>query len=135
MQEIKISSSHNANHATFYLITAKKIVISANFLVWKFCGKVQFRSKLCGNCAFSQNFHTMKLGEITVFFAVYLNEERWKIERISFKVSQIFLKRKNVLTLKKHWTFAFLSIATKLTRWSKVIQNLAKHLRWSVLWK
>ena len=25
--------------------------------------------KLCGNCAFPQNFHTRKLGEITVFFA------------------------------------------------------------------
>ena len=25
----------------------------------------------CGNCAFPQNFHTKKLGEITVFFAVY----------------------------------------------------------------
>ena len=27
--------------------------------------------KLCVNCAFSQNFHTRKLGEITVFFAVF----------------------------------------------------------------
>ena len=27
--------------------------------------------KLCGNCAFPQNFHTRKLGEITVFFSVY----------------------------------------------------------------
>ena len=29
--------------------------------------------KLCGNCAFVQNFHTRKLGEITVFFAVLLS--------------------------------------------------------------
>ena len=28
------------------------------------------RPKLCGNCTFPQNFHTMKLGEITVFYAV-----------------------------------------------------------------
>ena len=28
------------------------------------------RPKLCGNCAFPQNFHTKKLGEITVFYAV-----------------------------------------------------------------
>ena len=27
-------------------------------------------SKLCGNCAFPQNFHTRKLGEITIFYAV-----------------------------------------------------------------
>ena len=26
--------------------------------------------KLCGNCAFPQNFHTRELGEITVFFVV-----------------------------------------------------------------
>ena len=26
--------------------------------------------KLCGNCVFPQNFHTRKLGEIMVFFAV-----------------------------------------------------------------
>ena len=26
--------------------------------------------KLCGNCAFPQNFHTRKLGEITVFYDV-----------------------------------------------------------------
>ena len=34
---------------------------------------VQFwaiRPKLCGNCAFPQNFHTKKLGEITAFYAV-----------------------------------------------------------------
>ena len=29
------------------------------------------RQKLCGNCAFPQNFHTTKLGEITVFYAVF----------------------------------------------------------------
>ena len=28
--------------------------------------------KLCGNCVFPQNFHTKKLGEITVFYAVKL---------------------------------------------------------------
>ena len=32
--------------------------------------KIPYRPKLCGNCAFPQNFHTMKLGEITVFYAV-----------------------------------------------------------------
>ena len=28
------------------------------------------RPKLCGSCAFSQNFHTRKLGETSVFYAV-----------------------------------------------------------------
>ena len=32
------------------------------------------RPKLCGNCAFPQNFHTRKLGEITVFYAVFITK-------------------------------------------------------------
>ena len=70
----------------FLVCSSKNTVIPPNFLVWKFCGKGQFphsfgqfarkfcgkaiRPKLCGNCAFPQNFHTRKLGEIAVFFAV-----------------------------------------------------------------
>ena len=38
----------------------ENIVISPNFRVWKFSR----------NCAFAQNFHTMKLGEITAFYVV-----------------------------------------------------------------
>ena len=59
--------------------TAKNTVISPNYLVWKFCRKAQFQysfgqiAKLCGNCAFPQNFHTRKLGEIMVFYAVCRN--------------------------------------------------------------
>ena len=30
----------------------------------------EIRPKLCGNCALPQNFHTRKLGEITVFYAL-----------------------------------------------------------------
>ena len=37
----------------------------------KFCGKaVPAYCPYCGNCAFPQNFHTRKLAEITVFYAV-----------------------------------------------------------------
>ena len=39
--------------------------------MWKFCGKAQFPHSF-GNCVFPQNVHTRKLGEITVFFAVYV---------------------------------------------------------------
>ena len=35
-------------------------------ILGKFCDS----PKLCVNCAFSQNFHTRKFGEITVFLAV-----------------------------------------------------------------
>ena len=52
----------------FVLNTAQNTAVSPNFMVWKFCGKVQFPHTR--NCAFPQNFHTMKLGEITVFYAV-----------------------------------------------------------------
>ena len=54
------------------VIIAKTPVISPNFLVWKFCGKAQIPHS-CGNCAFPQNFHTRKSGEITVFFAMDFN--------------------------------------------------------------
>ena len=50
--------------------TASNTLISLNFQVWKFCGKASNRRKLCGNCAFPQNFHTRKFREITVFYAV-----------------------------------------------------------------
>ena len=57
----------------------KNTVVSPDFLVWKFCGKAQFphsfrqiAPKLCGNCAFQQNFHIRKSGETMVFFAVML---------------------------------------------------------------
>ena len=41
--------------------------------LWKGTVCAQFwanRPKLCGNCVFSQNFYTGKLGEITVFYVV-----------------------------------------------------------------
>ena len=37
-------------------------------MVWKFCGKAQFR--MARNYAEIVPFHKMKLGEITVFYAV-----------------------------------------------------------------
>ena len=43
-------------------------------VLWKGTVSAYFRAnrpKLCGNCSFPQNFHTRKLGEITVFFVVY----------------------------------------------------------------
>ena len=45
-------------------------------MVWKFCGKAQFPhsfgqfTRNYAETAFPQNFHTMKLGEITLFYAV-----------------------------------------------------------------
>ena len=41
--------------------------------MWKSCGQAQFPNcpKLCGNCYFPQNFRTTKLGEISVFYAVF----------------------------------------------------------------
>ena len=42
-------------------------------ILWKGAVSAKFlanRPKLCENCAFPQNFYTMKVGESTVFFAV-----------------------------------------------------------------
>ena len=59
---------YKSNYLKEVLIIAENTVISPNFMVWKFCGKAQFPYR---NYAFPQNFHTMKLGEITVFYAMY----------------------------------------------------------------
>ena len=43
-------------------------------ILWKGTVSAWFRAirrKLCGDCAFPQNFRTRNLGEITVFFAGY----------------------------------------------------------------
>ena len=53
--------------------TAKNIVISPNFPVWKFSGKVQLRHMQ--KCAFPQHFHTRKLGEITVLFVMKASDK------------------------------------------------------------
>ena len=53
-------------------------------MAWKFCGKAQFPhsfGRFAWNYAetvFSQNFRTRKLGEITVFYAVQLEEDYLK---------------------------------------------------------
>ena len=43
---------------------------------WKdtvYAGFQAIRPKFCGTCDFPQNFHTRKLDEITVFYAVLVN--------------------------------------------------------------
>ena len=48
-------------------------------ILWKDTVSAKFRAnrpKLCGNCAFPQNFLTRKLGEITVFYAVEGNNNK-----------------------------------------------------------
>ena len=60
----------------------KNTVISPNILVellWKSTISAWFQaicSKLCGNCAFPQNFRTTKISEITVLFVVKLQVSR-----------------------------------------------------------
>ena len=64
--KIKIKKKKNSRTNLSTGHTAKNPVILPNFLVWKFCEKAQFLQ----NCAFPQNFHTRKLGEIMGFFVV-----------------------------------------------------------------
>ena len=42
------------------------------FLVIKCVENMKLLPKLCGKCSFPKNFHTRKLGEITVFFVVHI---------------------------------------------------------------
>ena len=76
-------------HQEKLLHTTKNTAILPDFLVQKFCGKVQFRAirpKLCGNCAFPQNFHTRKSGKIMVFFAVSAINTKGEIELVTSSV-------------------------------------------------
>ena len=48
-------------------------------ILWKDTVSAKFwaiRPKLCGNCAFPQNFHTRKLVQITVFFHSGYNNQK-----------------------------------------------------------
>ena len=65
--------------------TMKNTVILLDFLV---------RPKLCVNCAFPQNFHNRKLGEITVFFAVFDSSNSFiiKVKDVLQEIIKNFLK-------------------------------------------
>ena len=77
--------------------TAKNTVILSNFLVWEFCGKAN-HPKLCGNCAFEQNFHTKKLGEITLFFVVY-SSICFPLRRVTKKIEFVLYFSKWIVSL------------------------------------
>ena len=69
-------------------------------ILWKGTVSVEFcriRLKLCGNCAFPQNFNTRKLGEITVFYAVYRIEtsHRPNLNTLCVHYSDASIHKKN----------------------------------------
>ena len=82
--------------------TAKNTLNVPNILVWKFGGKPKFPQsfgKLSGNCAFPQNFHTRKLVEITVFFAVYLIGNHQNVFRGVCWENRILLKLNSIANI------------------------------------
>ena len=63
--------------------------------LWKDTVSAEFwanRPKLCGNCAFSQNFLTSTLGEIAVFYAVWIYQKN-QSEALSILSGIIYLVR------------------------------------------
>ena len=75
------------------------------------------RPKLCGNCAFPQNFHTRKSGEITVFFAVQF------LEPLSANVNSAKFSSLNVL-LDSQCTFVYII---------KTSCNVTFKLHWQII--
>ena len=68
-----------------------------------FVERHSFRMKLCGNCAFPQNFHTRKLCEVTVFFVVLVNEMHLKfIKNVLFDRNISLMSR--LLQISVQWT-------------------------------
>ena len=47
------------------------------------------RQKLCGNCSVPQNFHTRKLGEITIFFAVEDDKKQDQLWKLRLSISNL----------------------------------------------
>ena len=117
--------------------------------MWKFCGKVQFPHifrKIARNyanyCTFPQNFHTKKLGENMVFFAViWFNLQNYLISITSvpiicqetiIKHFLTFLKRARLS--KKLSTIVAVKVLKRLIHCSSdnigctnTIKNVAKH--------
>ena len=54
--------------------TAQNTKVSPNFLLWKFCGKAEFLQKTV-----SQNPHTKKLGENSVFYEIVQYKDVFRI--------------------------------------------------------
>ena len=60
----------------------------------KYCSfhLISCRPKLCGNCAFPQNYHTAKLGEITAFFcSVSFRNMTVLVARPAYILYQIYI--------------------------------------------
>ena len=65
-----------------------RILHSVNYFVQD-CRSIQNfvnHPKLCGNCAFQPNFHTRKLGEILVFYAVVLHSPNKNFNKPLIKI-------------------------------------------------
>ena len=50
-------------------------------------------SPLCGNCSFPENFHTRKIGEITIFFAVVTLTQYKTFQNRTFSTKLLLEKR------------------------------------------
>ena len=88
------------------------------------------RPKLCGNCAFQQNFYTSKLGETTVSYAVKVTESQDLSEKICFqeikffpeKLSQFFLSQFSIDVFLS--TFLPFDVLEKMTKRALCPKNI-----------
>ena len=70
-------------------------------ILWKCIASTEFWTnctKICGNCAFPQNFHKRKLGEIMVFYAVLNKYSRRPLFRMLL-ISNIRYSEQNFKSL------------------------------------
>ena len=71
--QIFVSKTHVIVKLPFFTLKINFIqtkIIQFSESTFKIKVTLAIRPILCGNCAFPQNFHTRKLGEITVFYTV-----------------------------------------------------------------
>ena len=126
------------NHVTLVTKEFRKAVMKRTRLKQKKQNKpksAQFRAnqpKLCGNYSFPQNFHTRKVGETTVIYAVKLAEIK-KVFGKTFFIFSSKMKSKERITLTenenitsndKKVTGTFHEFFSKVVKTLNIFQNL-----------
>ena len=99
--------------------------------MWKICGKAQFPQSF-GRIAFQQNFHTRKLGEITVLYTLLFITITWQRKRKCSLDSISKLQAKSGLSesLKLFFNFFF---HKSLPNWhSDVVTTLWHGRKWEL---
>ena len=104
-------------------------------MVWKFHGNTQFARSFTANCpklsrnsAFPQNFHTRKLDEILIFYAVLLNKHLMIIVAWAIYLCHQMIPCLKIVTVIRIYlnVLLYILVNLKLESWQKHIAKNEK---------